>query len=135
MKTIVAKSLQTVAAEWYTGQASALYAYASTGTVKTGLAREIAVCLPGAKPREQADLMRLHVATAPPIEIENIMACTEFWHRLLRNADGSPLRCRKTGKIKLWKTRPGQFRQPVKYGLRESFYLTPDNIGDWCEPL
>lgn len=134
MKATPVKSLQAVAAEWHSGPASALYAYASTGTVKAGLAREIAACLPQAKPREQADLMRLHVATAPPVEIENIMACTEFWHRLLRNADGSPSRCRKTGKIHLWKTRPGQFRQPVKYGL-QGFYLTPENIGDWCEPL
>lgn len=129
------KSLQFIAAEWYSGQSSALYAYASTGAVEPGLNHEIAICLPQAKARERVDLMRLYVNTAPLLELDDILACTEFWHRLDRNADGTPVRCRKTGQIKLWKTRPGQFRQPVKHGLKQSFYLTPDNIAEWCRAL
>lgn len=31
---------------------------------------------------------------------------------------------RRTGQTKTWKTRPDHFRVPVKYGLKESFYLT-----------
>jgi len=38
-------------------------------------------------------------------------------HRELRNADGTPLRARVNGKVKLWKTRPTHFRLPVKCGL------------------
>lgn len=130
------KSLQTIAAEWHQGQSSALYAYASTGTIiQPELRREIAECLPFAKPRERSDLMRLYVATAPRLTQEAIAANTEFWNRLCRNADGTPSRCRKTRKMKTWATRPGEYRQPVKHGLRASFYLTPENIDNWCEPL
>lgn len=41
------------------------------------------------------------------------------------------IRCRVNGKCKTWKTRPNDFRLPVKYGLRECFYITPDNAADW----
>lgn len=34
---------------------------------------------------------------------------------------------RKNGAVKTWKTRPGEFRAPFKYGLRECFYVTHDN--------
>lgn len=129
------KSLQTIAAEWHNGQTSALYAYASTGTVQPGLQREIRGCIPAAKAKELAELLRLYVATAPALHREGIERSHEFWHRFERNADGTPVRCRKTGRLKTWKTRPGDFRQPVKYGLKASFYLAPSNIADWCLPL
>jgi hypothetical protein len=52
-------------------------------------------------------------------------------HISVKNADGTPARCRVTGKLKLWKTRPEDFKLPVKHGLYESFYITPDNATDW----
>lgn len=46
--------------------------------------------------------------------------------------DGNPQwRCRANGKCKIWKTRPHEFRLPVKYGLRECFYITNDNAHQW----
>lgn len=129
------KSLQTVAAEWHQGQSSALYAYASTGIIQPGLATEIRRCIPAAKAKELAELLRLHVATAPALDAQAIESNYEFWHRYERNADETPLRCRKSGVLKTWKTRPGDFRQPVKYGLKNSFYITPANIADWCGRL
>jgi hypothetical protein len=54
-----------------------------------------------------------------------------LWHRTLKNADGTPMRCRVTGRCKTWKRRPGDWRLPVKYGLRECFCLTPDNCDEW----
>ena len=125
------KSLQTIAAEWHNGQSSALYAYASTGTIKAGLRREICECFPAAKPKELCDLQRLYVAIAPVPLLSEIANAREFWHRIVRNADGSPTRIRPSGKMKTWKTRPGDIKQPVKHGLKVSFYLTPENIGDW----
>ena len=125
------KSLQTIAAEWHSGQSSALYAYANAGTIKAGLRKEIVDCFPFAKAKELAELKRLFAAIAPiPIKQEVINA-NEFWSRLYRNADGSPIRARRSGKTQLWKTRPDDFKQPVKYGLKQSFYITPQNIGDW----
>lgn len=56
---------------------------------------------------------------------------TELYHRTATNADGTPLRCRVNGKCQIWKTRPDDFRLPVKYGLKQCFYITPDNAKDW----
>jgi hypothetical protein len=55
----------------------------------------------------------------------------QFEHVTLKNSDGSPLRCRRTGKTKLWKTRPHDFKIPVKYGLYDSFYITEKNSNEW----
>lgn len=56
-----------------------------------------------------------------------------FHHKDLKNSDGTPLRVRVTGKCKIWKTRPFEFRLPVKYGLYQSGYITHDNCDEWLE--
>jgi hypothetical protein len=38
---------------------------------------------------------------------------------------------RSNGAVKTWKTRPDDFRAPFKYGLRECFYITPENAHEW----
>lgn len=55
----------------------------------------------------------------------------EFYHRTLRNADGTAVRCRVNGECKTWRTRPLDYRLPVKHGLRDCFYITPSNEQDW----
>lgn len=55
----------------------------------------------------------------------------ELHHKTLKNADKTPVRCRVNGVCKTWKTRPSEFRLPVKYGLRECFYITENNAADW----
>lgn len=52
-------------------------------------------------------------------------------HVSVKNADGTPARCRVNGKCKTWKTRPDDFQLPVKHGLRDTFYITPFNAADW----
>lgn len=52
-------------------------------------------------------------------------------HKVLKNADGTALRCRVNGKIKTWKTRPNDFQLPVKHGLRDCFYINHNTINDW----
>jgi hypothetical protein len=47
-----------------------------------------------------------------------------YYHTTLRNADGSALRARCNGTVKTWKTRPYDFRVPVKHGLKKCFYIT-----------
>ena len=46
-----------------------------------------------------------------------------FLHMTQRNADGTPVRCRVTGRVQTWRTRPNDFRLPVKHGLRDSFAI------------
>lgn len=98
-------------------------------------AEEIKECLQDAKARDRTSLYKLYVNTAPQLTAADLLTTHEFWHRTVTNTDGTPVRCRKTGALKTWKTRPGDFRLPVKYGLKTSFYLTPKNIGEWCQAL
>lgn len=44
---------------------------------------------------------------------------------------GRPMRWRKNGKTKMWKTRPGEFRIPVKFGLYDHTYITHENVGSY----
>jgi len=43
------------------------------------------------------------------------------------NADGTAMRVRVNGKVQLWKTRPKDFKIPVKRGLYEYGYITLRN--------
>ena len=54
-----------------------------------------------------------------------------FYHVTAQNADGSAVRVRVSGRCKTWKTRPDEFRLPVKYGLRESLAITHENFKDF----
>lgn len=38
---------------------------------------------------------------------------------------------RRNGATKTWKTRPGEFRIPVKYGLYEYGYIDNNNADEW----
>lgn len=46
-------------------------------------------------------------------------------HVSARNSDGTPQRWRVNGATKTWKTRPADFRVPLKHGLYTYDYLTP----------
>jgi hypothetical protein len=54
-----------------------------------------------------------------------------FHHKTLKNADGTPLRARVNGQCKVWKTRPAEFRLPMKHGLKECFYIDHTNSDEW----
>jgi hypothetical protein len=65
---------------------------------------------------------------------DNAMTATRFEHVSNKNGDGTPVRCKRNGKTKTWKTRDGLFQIPVKYGLRGYFYIDNfdlNNAGDW----
>ena len=55
----------------------------------------------------------------------------ELYHYRERNADGTPLRVFVNGKCQTWKTRPDEFRLPVKYGLRNCLDITDKNAWEW----
>lgn len=40
-------------------------------------------------------------------------------------------RWRRNGATKTWKTREGEFRVPVKFGLRSYSYITQDNASEF----
>ena len=47
------------------------------------------------------------------------------------NADGTPTRCRRNGKTKVWKTRPSEFKIPVKHGLYDYGYIDENNCHEF----
>jgi hypothetical protein len=55
-------------------------------------------------------------------------------HATLRNRDGTPLRARVNGRCITWKTKPVEFKLPMKHGLRGCFYITEHNADDWQVP-
>ncbi len=62
----------------------------------------------------------------------NLRGGTELRHLKLKNADGiSAVRCRVNGQCKVWKTKPSEFKLPVKHGLKNCFYITPENAAEW----
>jgi hypothetical protein len=65
------------------------------------------------------------------------LTAQHFYHRKLTYADGvRPIEVRRNGQTKTWKTRPGEFRIPVKYGFKECFYITQNDAADWsAQPL
>lgn len=73
------------------------------------------------------------LARAGTINAETAPLHDRFYHRKLRyKTDSSrPLEARRTGKTKLWKTRPDQFRIPVKYGMYDAFYIDNSNAHEW----
>ena len=68
------------------------------------------------------------------LTLHDLLSCRHgaiLHHVTLRNADGTPLRCRVNGRLQTWKTRPGDFKLPVKHGLRDYFYITQAHAHEW----
>jgi len=59
------------------------------------------------------------------------MEARHFEHVTLKNADGSRMRARRTGRTQTWKTRPSEFRIPIKHGLYEYGEITHVNASEW----
>jgi hypothetical protein len=55
----------------------------------------------------------------------------QIYSTTLRDSTGHSVRARVNGKVQLWKTRPTEFKVPMKHGLRDGFYLTQDNANQW----
>jgi hypothetical protein len=60
--------------------------------------------------------------------MDKYLSANNFEHSTLKNSDGTPMRYKRNGKNKLWKTRPNEFQIPVKRGLREYGYITHENF-------
>lgn len=78
---------------------------------------------------------------APPVTISNV-ASTEAYHytgsgdcaRTIGPRGGrhnDVVTVRASGQVQTWKTRPGAFRRPIKYGPYDSGAITEQNGGDF----
>jgi hypothetical protein len=109
----------------------------SGGTHKVRHTPSGSVVFSGSEPEAIAWAARLN---GEPINAENIHTTSTFYvhiedhtaagNKTLARTGTRPTRVvsvRSSGAVKTWKTRPGDFRAPVKWGLRDSFYITPAN--------
>jgi hypothetical protein len=66
------------------------------------------------------------------VNVDNAETAQRFEHTYMKNADGSPLRAKRNGKTKFWKTKaPGMFAIPAKHGLKDYFYIDNKNAHEW----
>lgn len=65
-----------------------------------------------------------------PVTRDTSLWANNFEHKTNFNSDKTSVRARRNGKTKTWK-RNDRFSIPVKYGLKECFYITQNNCIDW----
>ena len=56
----------------------------------------------------------------------------KFESKTLKKKSGDPWTCKKNGVMKTWKTRPNEFKIPVKIGMYNHFYIDQNNCDAWC---
>jgi len=70
--------------------------------------------------------------TEGTLNARTALTARNFWHKTAKYTDGlRAISVRSNGATKTWKTRPGEFRIPVKFGFRECFYITDKNADEW----
>lgn len=57
-----------------------------------------------------------------------------LFHLSRKTSDGSRVRARVNGKVKTWKTKPNDFRIPMKYGFNSCFYIGNKEYSGWANP-
>ena len=62
---------------------------------------------------------------------DQALTANNFEHASLKNADGTPLRARRNGATKVWKTKPLDFKIPFKHGLFIYGHITQINAHEW----
>lgn len=62
---------------------------------------------------------------------EQAMTVNNFTHATVKDSKGQPVKVRRNGKTQTWKTRPEEFRVPVKHGLNTFLYITQDNAHEF----
>lgn len=79
-------------------------------------------------------------AVAADADLGKVTAATtasHFYHRTERyksrrkNQPGAPYEARRNGRTQTWKTRPGEFRIPVKIGFKSYGYIDQSNADQW----
>ena len=71
------------------------------------------------------------------VNYQAALDCDHFYHRRVRYAGrgkkpGTPYEARRNGATKTWKTRPGEFRIPIKIGFRGYGYIDNRNADEWA---
>ena len=54
-----------------------------------------------------------------------------IYHGKNRDSKNYPQKWRVNGKTQTWKTRPNDFKVPLKHGMYDWWYLQPSNVEDF----
>jgi hypothetical protein len=66
-----------------------------------------------------------------PVDVYAVTRGQTLFCSAYNNADGTPMRARVNGKLRTWKRQPDYYELPMKHGLRNCFYISPDNVRYW----
>lgn len=89
---------------------------------------------------DELDREKAHDLASGVVNRRTALTAQYFWHKTAKRSDGrTSIGVRRNGSTKTWKTRPSEFKIPVKYGLYDYFYITDKNADEWTtlepEPL
>lgn len=62
----------------------------------------------------------------------NAATVDRFYSRTRRYVDGRPYQARRNGATRFWKTRPGEFRIPIKIGYKGYGAIDHTNAHEWA---
>lgn len=65
------------------------------------------------------------------INKEQALSANNFQSLISKNRKGEFHKVRRSGKTITWKTRPDEFKIPVKFGLYQSLYITHLNAHEF----
>ena len=64
-------------------------------------------------------------------EVKQLKYTQELYHITETNRDGTSVRIRISGKVKIWKRNPNKVKVPFKYGLYFNGYIDEHNCSNW----
>lgn len=76
-------------------------------------------------------------ASTGKITAYNCHSANTFYHRTeryksrKRGVEGAPYQARRNGATKTWKSRPGEFKIPIKIGFKSYGYIDQNNADEW----
>jgi hypothetical protein len=61
-------------------------------------------------------------------EVKNLTYGQTIYHKVKKNADGTAMRVRLSGKVKVWKRDSSKVHAPIKHGMYESYWIDENNM-------
>lgn len=72
------------------------------------------------------------ITKAVAVQLGSVWGSVTLYHvTVTYSRSEAPYQCRVNGRCQTWKTRPGEWRLPVKHGLKACFDITPRNAAEW----
>ena len=80
--------------------------------------------------KEQAEKEKYFLQVRIPVKTSNVIlinGLSQQVYGLQNTTECKPIKWKANGKCKTWKTRPKEFKLPIKHGLYDYGYITHEN--------